>query len=89
MAERRARRVDEANPVPADVWEDRYGSGEDEDWDDEMEFTEGGDDAYADLPASEHELEGDDLLDDDGDVEIDTEYFAEADAGPEAVEGDA
>jgi GTP-binding protein len=61
--DRRGKPTSERGPVEADAWDEEYGTGEEIDWDAEPK-----DDDYADLPASEADLEGDDdLIDDDGD----------------------
>ncbi|MDQ8043100.1 MAG: ribosome biogenesis GTPase Der [Solirubrobacteraceae bacterium] len=60
--ERRGRSDDARGPVDADAWDDEYGTGEEVDWDAPVD-----DDDYADLPASEADIDGDEIdgLEDD------------------------
>ncbi len=78
--DRRGKATSERGPVEADAWDEDFGSGEEIDW--EAETT---DDSYADLPADDAALEGDDLddleLDDDEGLHEDFHEGAE-------VEGD-
>ncbi|MDO9352153.1 MAG: ribosome biogenesis GTPase Der [Solirubrobacteraceae bacterium] len=70
---------DSRGPVSADEWDEDFGSGEEIDWDAEPAES----DSYADLPASEADLDGDDL--DDLELDDDDDDFAHSSA---EVEGD-
>lgn len=75
----KARRITEDNPAVEEIWD--RGPVEADEWDEE--FGSDADDAYADLPASEADVEGDDLGDVDDDT-VDEAYFADL---PDVDEG--